>query len=146
MSIGSLQAIWIKRMRNGPMDPVPSALVRAGRGIVGNVDQGGRRQVTLLAEEAWDALMRDLGGSLPASARRANLLVRGLDLRDSRGRIVRIGACRVRVFGETKPCARMDQARPGLKDALWGEWQGGAFGEVLDDGSIVVGDAVEWIT
>jgi hypothetical protein len=46
------------------MDPVPSAALRAGRGIVGNADQGGRRQVTLLAEEAWDALMRDLGGSL----------------------------------------------------------------------------------
>jgi MOSC domain-containing protein YiiM len=146
MHTGTLQAIWIKRMRNGPMDPVPSAVLRAGRGIVGNADQGGRRQVTLLAEETWDALMQDLGGSLPASARRANLLVRGLDFRDSRGRIARIGACRVRVFGETKPCARMDQALPGLKGAMWGGWQGGAFGEVLDDGSIVVGDAVEWIT
>lgn len=144
MSTGTLQAIWIKRMRGGPMDAVPSARLRAGRGIVGNADQGGRRQFALLAEEAWEALMRDLGRSLPASARRANLLVRGLDLRDGRGRIVRIGVCRVRIVGETKPCSRMDEACPGLKEAMWPQWNGGAFGEVLDDGPIVVGDAVEW--
>ena len=132
-------------MGGGPMDAVPSALLRAGRGIVGNADQGGRRQVTLLAAEVWEALMYDLGSSLPASARRANLLVRGTDLRESRGRIVRIGACRVRIFGETKPCEQMDQALLGLKDAMWAPWKGGAFGEVLDDGRILVGDVVKWM-
>lgn len=144
MHAGILQAIWIKRMHGGPMDAVTSALLRAGRGIVGNADQGGRRQVTLLAEEAWEVLIRDLACSLPASVRRANLLVRGMDLRESRGRILRIGACRVRIFGETKPCTHMDRAAPGLKDAMWAAWKGGAFGEILDDGRIAVGDPVEW--
>jgi MOSC domain-containing protein YiiM len=145
MSAGILQAIWIERMRGDPMDPAASALLCAGRGIVRNADQGGRRQVTLLSEETCERLMRDLGASLPASARRANLLLRGTDLRDSRGRIVQIGACRLRIFGETKPCARMDHAFPGLRNAMWKAWGGGAFAEGLDDGLINVGDAVQWI-
>ncbi len=39
---------------------------------------------------------------------------------------------------------RMDEALPGLKAARWPNWGGGAFGEVLDDGQIAVGDLVAW--
>ncbi len=40
---GTLEAIWLKRVRGGPMDPVASAELVAGRGLVGNANQGGRR-------------------------------------------------------------------------------------------------------
>lgn len=126
------------------MDAVESALLRAGKGIVGNANQGGRRQVTLIEQEVWNDLMRRLGSALPASTRRANLMVLGIGLRDNRDRILRVGACRIRILGETKPCERMDEALPGLKDAMWEYWGGGAFGEVVDDGRIAVGDLVEW--
>ena len=39
-----LEQIWIKRVRRGPMDPAQKASVVAGKGIVGNANQGGRRQ------------------------------------------------------------------------------------------------------
>src|SRR5262249_24057269 len=45
---GRLEAIWLKRMRRGPMDAVERAVFKAHQGIVGNTDQGGRRQVTPL--------------------------------------------------------------------------------------------------
>jgi MOSC domain-containing protein YiiM len=38
----------------------------------------------------------------------------------------------------------MDEAFPGLKDALASDWRAGAFAEVLDDGEIAVGDEVSW--
>jgi MOSC domain-containing protein YiiM len=37
----------------------------------------------------------------------------------------------------------MEDAVPGLKKAMSGPWGGGAFGEVLDDGEIMIGDPVE---
>jgi len=81
---------------------------------------------------------------LPASTRRANLLLRGTGLRDSRGRILYIGQCRVRIFGEAKPCYQMDEALPGLKDLMWEGWAGGAFGEVVEEGCIAIGDPAQW--
>ena len=144
MSEGRLQAIWIKRMKRGPMDPVKTAEFVAGRGIVGNANQGGRRQVTIIEQEVWEKLMRQLGGDLPPSARRANLMVEDVRLAESRGRVLRVGPCRVRIFGETRPCERMDEALPGLRAAMQPAWGGGVFGEVLDDGQIAVGDRVFW--
>ena len=38
----------------------------------------------------------------------------------------------------------MEEACPGLEDALKPNWGGGAFGYVIDDGEITVGDDVCW--
>ncbi|MEW6209019.1 MAG: MOSC domain-containing protein [Acidobacteriota bacterium] len=144
MNKGQLQAIWIKRARRGPMDSVERAELKTGRGIVGNTDQGGRRQVTLIEEEVWRELMSKLGADVSASARRANLLVRGIALANSRGRIIRIGSCRILIHGETRPCERMDEALRGLREAMRPNWGGGAYGEIITDGVISVGDTVYW--
>lgn len=143
--MGELAAIWIKRMKRGPMDPKPSGTLVARRGLVGNADQGRRRQVTLIEEEVWQSLMDRLGGDAPPSARRANLMLRGIRLQNSRGRVLRIGACRVRIGGHLTPCHLMDEVLPGLQAAMRPEWGGGAFAEVLDDGQIRVGNPVEWL-
>jgi MOSC domain-containing protein YiiM len=127
------------------MDPAPRARLIAGQGLQGNADRGRRRQVTLLELERWDQVMRELQASVAPSARRANLLLSGVRLADSRNRVIEVGACRLRIGGETRPCERMDEACPGLRRALQPDWGGGVFAEVLDDGEIRVGDPVEWV-
>ena len=142
---GRLEAIWIKRHRRGPMDAVDQASLLTQRGLMGNTDQGGRRQVTLIEQEVWQALMAQLGATLPPSTRRANLMLSGIRLARSRRRILRIGMCRIRILGETKPCEHMEESWPGLQQAMYADWQGGAFGEVLDDGDIAVGNPACWL-
>lgn len=144
-SMGRLEAIWLKRARRGPMDPRERAEAVAGKGLVGNADYRTRRQVTIVAAERWRDAELELGQEVDPSARRGNLLVSGVDLFDQRERILRIGAVRVRLRGETRPCERMDEAAAGLRRALAPEWRAGAWGELLDSGEIAVGDPVEWV-
>ncbi len=141
-----LLAIWVKRFKRGPMDAVGAATLVAGRGLAGNADQGGRRQVTLLDEAAWRETLADLDANLDPIARRANLLLRGIDLVRSHGRTLRIGErAQIRIFNQTTPCRTMDEALPGLQAALRPAWRGGAFGEVVVGGEIRVDDRVGWI-
>ncbi len=142
--MGRIVAIWLKRMRRGPMDPVARATLLAGVGLAGNADQGGKRQVTLIDLGRWREAERSLGAEVQPAARRANLLTEGIDYLESRGRVISLGEVRVRILGETRPCERMDEAHPGLREALRPEWRAGAYGEVLDDGEIAVGDAAGW--
>ena len=144
MTTGRLERIWIKRARRGPMDPAERATLDEGKGIAGNANRGGRRQVTIIERDVWERHMAALGADLDPATRRANLMVSGCSLENSRGRVLRIGACRISIFGETKPCERMEEALPGLRATMFGRWGGGAFGEVVTGGEIRVGDVVRW--
>jgi len=126
------------------MDARQSATLIEGRGVEGSVDRSSRRQVTLIEREVWDALMRETGSNAPPSARRANLMVSGISLADTRKRVLKIGGTRVEITGETKPCERMEEAVPGLRAIMYDNWRGGAFAKVLTGGEIKVGDVVEW--
>ena len=126
------------------MDEVPEATAVAGQGLAGNVDRSRRRQVTIIEREVWDRLMRELDADIAPSFRRANLMVSGISLADTRGRTLRVGAVRLAIGGETTPCERMDEALPGLRAAMRPAWGGGVFAQVLDDGVVTVGDDVRW--
>lgn len=143
-STGRLEGIWLKRSHRGPMDAHASVRLVAGEGIAGSVDRSRRRQVTIISREVWDELMATLGANADPSARRANLLVSGLVLAHTRGRVLRIGAGRLVIGGELTPCERMDEVRPGLRALMRSDWGGGVFAQVLDDAVISVGDPVSW--
>ncbi len=142
---GLLERIWIKRFKRGPMDPFERATLVEGKGIKGNSNQGGRRQVTLIEREIFEEIERELGVPVDPIWRRANLLVSNLPLIAARGRSLRIGGCRLEILGETRPCERMDETLAGLTGALSPAWRGGAFAKVVEGGEIAVGDLIEWI-
>jgi MOSC domain-containing protein YiiM len=141
---GRVEAIWKKRAHRGVMDPLREALFIEGEGVEGSAGRSRRRQVTIIEKERWDAFMRALGGDIDPASRRANLMVSGIDLENTRGRVLRIGGARIEIGGETTPCERMEEALPGLQDAMRAKWGGGAFGQVITTGLVSIGDSVEW--
>lgn len=141
---GRIEALWIKRAHRGVMDSVQSASLVAGQGIVGNVDRSRRRQVTLVEAESWAACMEELRAAKYPVGRRANILVSGVPLARTRGRILMIGQVTLAIGGELTPCERMEDVTPGLQAALRSDWRGGVFAQVLTGGLICVGDPVHW--
>jgi MOSC domain-containing protein YiiM len=139
---GRLEAIWIKRAHRGPMDEVHEATMVTDKGLLGNVDRSRRRQVTVIEREVWERLTKQLGADASPSGRRANLMVSGVRLANTRGQVLRVGGVRLAIGGETTPCERMDEVVHGLRELMRPDWGGGVFAQVLDDGIVTVGDTV----
>ena len=146
---GTLAGIARHARAKAPMEVLDHAHVTIHSGIAGDfrgaVKPGGRgrRQVTMMERRDWDAAMADLDRDIPWQERRANLLIDGLDLPQSPGALLRIGAdVLVTVTGECDPCSRMETIAPGLKGALTPDWRGGVTAKVLSGGEIAVGDEI----
>ena len=139
---GRLDAIWLKRAHRGTMDEVTEATAVMGQGLAGSVGRSSRRQVTIIERERWESYRRALGLDIPPSGRRANLMVSGITLARTRGRILRVGGVRLAIGGETTPCERMDEVGEGLRALMRPDWGGGAYARVLNDWIVTVGDPV----
>jgi MOSC domain-containing protein YiiM len=126
------------------MEGVPAATLVAGQGLAGSVGRSRRRQVTPLEREAWERCLNEVGACADPSKRRANILVSGLSLARTRGRVLVLGSARLAVGGELTPCERMEEVAPALQAAMRPDWRGGVFAQVLTDGVIRVGDRIDW--
>jgi MOSC domain-containing protein YiiM len=131
------------------MESIDHAEVSLDGGIAGDFRGArkpgglGRRQVTLMEAGDWDRAMTEVGRTIPWFERRANLLVEGLDLPQTPGIRLAIGADVVlEITRETDPCERMEALAPGLRAALTPDWRGGACTRVLAGGRIAVGDLI----
>ena len=142
--MGRVEAIWTKRVHGGPMDPHESVRAVEDYGLE-DCAGGGRtwRQVTVIEKEVFDRIKQEFPDSDPVM-RRANVMVSGVRLEGCVDRILQLGELRLHMRGETRPCQLMDDQCPGLKDALDPNWGAGAFGKVLNDAEIHVGDEVRW--
>lgn len=145
-----LLAIAIRHRSRGTMQELSRAAVTTGDGVADDFrGRPGRRQVTVLSLEDWQAACAQAGHpELPWTTRRANLLVSGIDLAAAGaaaadGSLLRIGTVELEVTGETAPCERMEEAWPGLRAALAVAGRGGVTCRVLRGGELAAGDPVQ---
>lgn len=143
MNEGRLAAIARRDRKRAPMETLDSARITDEAGVVGDFrGRPGKRQVTVLASEDWQAACSEIGRTLPWTARRANLLIEGVGLPRHAGSRLVIGDVVLEVTGELDPCSRMDEASEGLREALVPDWRGGVTCRVLTGGDVGVGDVV----
>ena len=146
VSRGKLLGIATRAAERAPMQEVSSAEITLEAGVDRDSrGKQGRRQITVLTRDAWNAACSDVGADLPWTTRRANLFVEGIDLEGTVGYGLRVGSAVVRISGETKPCQRMNEAYPGLMSALKSNWRGGVTGYVISAGRAEVGCEVQLI-
>ena len=154
---GSVVAISIAKTASEPMVSVEQAKAVAGRGLEGDryfLRQGTftdnpnttGRQVTLIESEAVDALERDYGVKIEPAAARRNIVTRGVPLNHLVGKEFSVGGVRLRGVRLDEPCNHMaslvdetnkDKIRLGLMH------RGGLRADILNDGTIRVGDTIE---
>lgn len=144
--MGKLSGIGYKREKRGTVITCEKAFVGLQSGVEGDI-RGipGKRQVTVLSAEAFDMACKQLGMSLPWTVRRANLLIEGIDLQASTGKLLQIGEVVLEITGETEPCYRMDEQCDGLKEALQTDWRGGVTCTVISEGHVCLNDSVQLI-
>ena len=154
---GNVVAISITGVGSEPMVSVEQAKAVAGQGLEGdryyrkqgtftdNPNTTGR-QMTLIESEAIDALERDYGVKIVSTDARRNIVTRGVPLNHLVGKEFSVGEVRVRGVRLDEPCSHMaalvdeeqkEKIRLGLKH------RGGLRADILNDGTIRVGDAIE---
>jgi MOSC domain-containing protein YiiM len=141
--VGKIAGLAMRPAKRAPMCELVTAHVARATGVANDFrGRPGKRQVTILCRAAWTDACAEIGKQLPWTTRRANLLIEGLDLRNTTGWDLRIGSVLLTITGETTPCSRMDEACPGLKDALVSSWRGGVTAFVARAGQISLADEV----
>ncbi len=120
-----------------PMEPMEAVWAEAHWGIQGDAHarQDSSRQILLMDLETLETL------NLAPGMVRENITLRGLPLSRLRpGDRLQIGEALLEITQPCTPCARLDEIRPGLREALRG--RRGMLARVLRSGWIRRGDPV----
>lgn len=146
-----IRAIAVKPHKGEPLVPCETVEVTEPAGIVGDCRGVGgsrrSRQITLLSWQSWQDACAALGRSpeeLSWTLRRANICIDGYVFGVNHiGKQLRLGSAVVlQITGGTTPCIRMDEAFPGLREALAPHLRGGVTARVLRGGVLSCGDDV----
>jgi MOSC domain-containing protein YiiM len=154
MTTGTIHAIFIGPKRGQPLVGVAEVQAIAGKGLEGDRYCLGRgslsrwpgpgRHVTLIEQEVLDAVRREHGIDLGGGRSRRNIVTVGVNLRDRRGQNLRIGTAVFKAGIPCSPCGYLERkTQPGVMVALKG--RGGLRAEVVEGGSIRVGDVIEFL-
>ncbi len=143
-----LLGIAVKSGKRVPMQEVAAAEVTTESGIVGDWRGDGgaqrKRQITILSRDPWQIVCQELNHVLPWTTRRANLFIDDFVFNpQDKGASLFIGEkIQLMITGETEPCKRMDEAYPGLRQALTPNWRAGVTCRVIRGGTMRVGDQI----
>ena len=138
---GHLIGIARHSKSRAPIEELTSARITLERGVEGDCHgEPGPSQVTVVSEEGWHAAIAELGAELSWTLRRANLLIRGVELLKTTGTRLRLGEIVLEITGENEPCWVMDQQHRGLRKALTPQWRAGVACRVLAAGVVRLGD------
>jgi MOSC domain-containing protein YiiM len=149
---GRVEQINVTETEGGTIRGLPEATVIAGEGIEGDryvvkARETGDpvaplKQLTLIEAEALEALARDYGLELSAADSRRNVCTRGVSLDHLVGREFRVGVVRAKGVELCEPCGTMERLS-GVTGSCKGMiHRGGLRAEVLEGGTIRIGDAV----
>ena len=125
------------------MREITECMVQEQKGLTLEDRNFGKREVTFLSQEAWADVCREIGHDVSWTTRRANFLVSDLDLSLCVGKAIVVGGARVWIHAETKPCQLMDDQVPGLRSVMKPALRGGVHGQVINGGTIRVGDSLQ---
>jgi MOSC domain-containing protein YiiM len=140
-SDGEVIAIARHRESRAPIEELNSARITLEGGIEGDCHgQPGPSQITVVDETGWRAAITDLSADLSWTLRRANLLIRGIDLFDTAGQRLKLGEVILEITGENEPCWLMDKQHRGLRKALTPRWRAGISCSVINGGTVKIGD------
>ena len=134
----TVAAIHLNEKSRAPLRRVDRVNATADSGLDGDrhARPGRRRQVLIVEQEVLDEF------SLQPGDVREQITVRDVKLYDLEvGARLRAGTVVLEAQEPCAPCARMDELRPGLKDAIDG--RRGRFFRVVEAGSFAVGDKLE---
>jgi MOSC domain-containing protein YiiM len=148
MWAGSVVAIFIAEAEGAATFPVDEIKAVPGAGIEGDrtFRPGGGHEpedeITLIAEEAIEALTRETGIELEPGEHRRNVVTAGVPLNDLIGEEFQVGPVRLRGIELREPCKYLENltGRPGLIRGLI--HRGGLGAQILKGGTIRVGDPV----
>lgn len=145
--MGKIIGIATREKTKARMDELSAAKVTFAHGV-GQDSRGKKqnhRQVTVMSLENWHSTCKELGQEIPWTTRRANILIEGIELKNTTGSHLRIGTTLVEITGELEPCNRMDEQFQGLTQILSSEWRGGVTCRLIEEGEVHVNDKVELI-
>lgn len=130
--------------KNGPAESLREAQVHTNFGIVGDWRSRASttRQITLIEEEALLATAQRLGHDIPPGASRRQVVVRGMPLNSTVGKVIHVGDLELEVTGLCDPCDNMERTiGPGGRAALGN--RGGICARVMRGGTLRVGDSAQ---
>ena len=141
--IGQVIGIARRKTKRARMETLTQGTISNDHGLEGDFrGKPGPRQFSILNEEGWKEACKELSQELDWTIRRANLFIKGLDLKKTVGKQLSIGTVTFEITDELDPCSRMEEQVTGLKKALTDNWRGGILCRVISGGTINIDDRI----